>query len=399
MQRRLIIAGLAVAVLVLFFGFGLGERFNFQTLLDALEAIRIRARTEPLVSGGLFFCLYLAVAVLSLPGAFILTTAAGAIFGTLIGTVWASFASTIGATLSFLLARYLLREFFESRFAAITERVNRGIREEGAYYLFGLRLVPIFPFFVINPAMGLTRIPTWTFYWVSQLGMLPGTAVYVNAGAQVGRIESASGALSPALIGSFVLLGIFPFIARRVMQWLGNRRLYARFSRPGHFDANLIVIGAGSAGLVTAYVAAAARAKVVLVEADRMGGDCLNTGCVPSKALIRSGRVAALLLAPRQRAGRRGARRGRAGAGSAAGHRIDDLVRGLLGGRGREIDVDGDAGREREAREGDIQAHDLSHDGIFLCGVWIAPATDQPTGRRHGGSRQRPLSPGGMNGS
>ena len=294
MRRKLIIAGLAIGVLALFFGSGLGRYLNFQTLLDALEAIRLRAQAEPLLSGALFFGLYVAVACLNMPGAFILTPAAGAIFGTLIGSVWVSFGSTIGATISFLTARYLLRGFFETRFAGVTERVNRGIREEGPYYLFGLRLVPIFPFFAINPLMGLTRLRTWTFFWVSQLGMLPGTVVYVNAGAQVGRIESVSGVLSPTLLGSFALLGIFPFVAKRVMTWLQSRKVYARFTQPAHFDANLIVIGAGSAGLVTAYVAAAARAKVVLIEADRMGGDCLNTGCVPSKALIRSGRVAAL---------------------------------------------------------------------------------------------------------
>jgi len=294
MRRNLIIAGLAIGVLALFFGSGLGKYLGFQTLLDALEAIRLRAQAEPLLSGALFFGLYVTVACLNMPGAFILTPAAGAIFGTLIGSVWVSFGSTIGATISFLTARYLLRGFFETRFAGVTERVNRGIREEGPYYLFGLRLVPLFPFFAINPLMGLTRLRTWTFFWVSQLGMLPGTVVYVNAGAQVGRIESVSGVLSPTLLGSFALLGIFPFVAKRVMTWLQSRKIYAGFTKPTHFDANLIVIGAGSAGLVTAYVAAASRAQVVLIEAERMGGDCLNTGCVPSKALIRSGRVAAL---------------------------------------------------------------------------------------------------------
>ncbi len=294
MRRKLIIAGLAIGVLALFFGLGLGKYLNFQTLVDALEGIRLRARAEPLRSGALFFCLYVAMATLNMPGGIILTPAAGAIFGTLIGSAWVSFASTIGATISFLTARYLLRGFFETRFAGVTELVNRGIREEGAYYLLGLRLVPLFPFFAINPLMGLTRLRTWTFYWVSQLGMLPVTVIFVNAGAQVGRIESISGVLSPTLLGSFVLLASFPFAAKSVLAWFRNRRLYARFTRPQHFDANLLVIGAGSAGLVTAYVAAAARARVVLIEAEQMGGDCLNTGCVPSKALIRAGRVAAL---------------------------------------------------------------------------------------------------------
>jgi len=294
MPRKLIIAGLAVAVLVILVAFDPGERVNFEALLEALESIRLRARAEPVLSGGLFFCLYVIMASLSLPGAFILTPAAGVIFGTLVGTVWVSFASSIGATASFLIARYLLRTVFEKRFRGVTERVNRGIREEGAYYLFGLRLVPIFPFFAVNPVMGLTRLPTWTFYWVSQVGMLPGTIVYVNAGTQLGRIDSVSGVLSPELLASLALLGVFPLLTRRAVAWFQGRRLYSRFTRPRHFDANLIVIGAGSAGLVTSYVAAAARAKVVLVEADRMGGDCLNTGCVPSKALIRAGRVAAL---------------------------------------------------------------------------------------------------------
>ncbi len=294
MPRKLIIAGLAVAVLVVFFALDLGERLDFQALLDALESLRLRARAEPVLSGGLFFCLYVLMAALNLPGEFIMTPAAGVIFGTLVGTAWVSFASTIGATVSFLIARYLLRNLVEQRFSGVTERVNRGIRDEGVYYLFGLRLVPIIPFFAVNPVMGLTRLPTWTFYWVSQLGMLPATVVYVNAGSQLGRIESVSGVLSPVLLGSFALLALFPFIARRAMSWFQARRLYSRFRRPRQFDTNLIVIGAGSAGLVTAYVAAAARAKVVLIEANRMGGDCLNTGCVPSKALIRAGRVAAL---------------------------------------------------------------------------------------------------------
>jgi uncharacterized membrane protein YdjX (TVP38/TMEM64 family) len=168
-----------------------------------------------------------AVGSLNLPGAFILTPAAGAIFGTLAGSALVSFGSSIGATVSFLTARYLLRGFIEDRFAFAAARVNRGINEEGPYYLFGLRLVPIFPFFLINPVMGLTRLRAWTFYWVSQLGMLPGTVVYVNAGAQVGRIESLSGVLTPTLLGSFVLLGIFPYLARQTMAWLKRRR-------PGH---------------------------------------------------------------------------------------------------------------------------------------------------------------------
>jgi pyruvate/2-oxoglutarate dehydrogenase complex dihydrolipoamide dehydrogenase (E3) component/uncharacterized membrane protein YdjX (TVP38/TMEM64 family) len=293
MARKLIIAGLAVAVLIAWLWLEPGRYVNVQAVTAALEAIRERAAAQPLASGGLYFALYVAMATLSVPGAFLLTPAAGAIFGTLRGALWVSFASTIGATLSFLLARFLFRDVVERRFAGVAARVNRGIGQEGAYYLFGLRLVPLFPYVVINAVMGLTRLRTWTFYWVSQLGMLPATVIFVNAGDQLGRIGSAGSVLSPPLVGSLVLLAVFPLLARRGVMALQGRRLYARFERPRHFDANLIVIGAGSAGLVTAYVAAAARAKVVLIEADRMGGDCLNTGCVPSKALIRAGRVAA----------------------------------------------------------------------------------------------------------
>lgn len=298
MPSRLIITGLLLAVVGLLVALvwvpGLWTMLSFQTLLDTLESIRLAARAEPLVAGGLFFCLYVAIAALSLPGAFILTPAAGAIFGTLIGSVWVSFASTLGATVSFFSARYLLRGLLESRFAGLTTRVNQGLGAEGPYYLFGLRLVPLFPFFVINPLMGLTRLHPWTFFWVTQLGMLPGTVVYVNAGAQVGRIQSVSGVFSPSLLASFALLGLFPFLAKWVMGRLERRKVYRGFAKPQRFDANLVVIGAGAGGLVAAYVGAKARAKVILIEADRMGGDCLNTGCVPSKALLRASRVAAL---------------------------------------------------------------------------------------------------------
>lgn len=230
MHRSLIIAGLASAVLVLFFGSGLGEHLDFQALREALTAIRIRAQAEPLTSGSLFFGLTLAAAALNMPGTFlILAPAAGSIFGTVVGAAWMSFGTSVGATISFLTARHLLREFFEDRFAYATARVNRGLDAEGVSYLFGLRLVPLFPFFAINPIMGLTRLRTWTFFWVSLLGMLPVTLLYVNAGAQMGRIDSPSGLLSPTLVASFALLASCPFIARRGLAW--HRR-----ARPGPGD-------------------------------------------------------------------------------------------------------------------------------------------------------------------
>ncbi len=249
---------------------------------------------DPLKTAVIFFVIYVAVTALSLPGAAIMTLLSGAIFGFFYGVVLASFASTIGATLSFIFSRTLLRDWVSQKFSSYIGTVNRGIKKEGAFYLATLRLIPAVPFFAINLVMGLTAMRVWTFAWVSQLGMLPGTAVFVNAGDQLGLIKefTVSGILTPPLIASFVLLGIFPWLAKLFMGWLKHRRLYERFQRPSRFDDNLVVIGAGSAGLVSSYIAAAVKAKVSLIEKNKMGGDCLNTGCVPSKALIRSAKIA-----------------------------------------------------------------------------------------------------------
>ena len=293
MNRKLIIGALLGAGIIAgAWWLWPGHDSGSGSLPQLLTNIRGRAQDAPLAAGGSFFLLYVLTAALGIPGAILLTTAAGAIFGTLQGLVMVSFASSIGATLNLLAARFLFRPLVERRFAASMERVNAGIREEGVWYLFALRLVPLFPFFVINAVMGLTRLPARSFYWISQIGMLPGTLVYVNAGTQLGRIDSVSGIMSPTLLASFALLGIFPLLARWSVAALRIRQRYARFEWPRQFDANLVVIGAGAAGLVSAYVAAAARAKVVLIESGAMGGDCLNSGCVPSKALIRSARLA-----------------------------------------------------------------------------------------------------------
>mgnify|MGYP001338043465 FL=1 len=197
-----------------------------------------------------------------------------------------------------------MRARFGERLAALDE----GVRRDGGFYLFTLRLIPVFPFFLVNLAMGLTPIATRTFYVVSQLGMLAGTAVYVNAGTALARIESARGLVSPTLIASFALLGLFPLIAKKIVDAVAARRVYRGWTRPSRFDRNLVVIGAGSGGLVSAYIAAAVKASVTLVERHRMGGDCLNTGCVPSKALLRS----AKLLAQARDASHYGIRRMRA---------------------------------------------------------------------------------------
>ena len=238
----------------------------------------------------LFLGIYVVVTALSIPGAAIMTLIAGAIFGLAEGLLLVSFASTIGATLAMLVSRVLLRDVIQSRFTEQLKTINTGIEKEGAFYLFTLRLVPVVPFFVINLVMGLTNMPARTFFWVSQLGMLAGTAVFVNAGTQIANIESLSGILSPAIIASFVLLGVFPILSKRALSALKSRQVYKNFPKPKHFDEDLVVVGAGSGGLVTSYIAAVVDAKVTLIEKHQMGGDCLNTGCVPSKAIIRSGK-------------------------------------------------------------------------------------------------------------
>jgi pyruvate/2-oxoglutarate dehydrogenase complex dihydrolipoamide dehydrogenase (E3) component/uncharacterized membrane protein YdjX (TVP38/TMEM64 family) len=238
-----------------------------------------------------FFALYVLAAALSVPGAIILTLAAGAMFGWALGLLLVSFASSLGALLAFWVSRYLLRDVVARRLGKWLEPINEGLDKDGTLYLLTLRLVPVFPFWLINLLMGLTTLGARKFYVVSQIGMLAGTAVYVNAGTQLAAIDSASDVLSPALLGSLVLLGLFPLGAKVVVGALQARKVYARWPRPKRFDRNLVVIGAGAGGLVSAYLAAAVKAKVTLIEAHHMGGDCLNTGCVPSKALIRSAKA------------------------------------------------------------------------------------------------------------
>lgn len=275
----------------LFFAFDLGHYLNLPTLKAQQQSIASFRAANPGVAALVYFVIYVLVTALSLPGATLLTLAGGAVFGLWWGLLIISFASTIGATLAFLIARYLLRDWVAARFGQRLKTIDDGIAREGAFYLFTLRLVPLFPFFLINLLLGLTAMKARTFYWVSQVGMLAGTVVYVNAGTQLGRIDSLSGIVSPALLGSFALLGVFPLLARKVVERIRANKVYAGWKRPRRFDRNLVVIGAGSAGLVTAYIAAAVKAKVTLVEKQRMGGDCLNTGCVPSKALIRSAKL------------------------------------------------------------------------------------------------------------
>ncbi|MEH6669268.1 FAD-dependent oxidoreductase [Halopseudomonas sp.] len=285
---------LVIAALVAgFFLFDLNQYFSLEEIKARQQTLNDLVSANPWLSGGLFFGIYVLVTALSLPGAALMTLLGGALFGIGWGLLVVSFASTLGATLAMLISRFLLRDWVQKRFGSKLKSIDQGMEREGAFYLFALRLVPAFPFFVINLAMGLTRIKASTFWWVSQVGMLPGTFVYVNAGRQLGELESLGGILSPDLIGAFVLLGLFPLIARKIVDMVKARQVYKGWNKPKQFDRNLVVIGAGSGGLVSAYIAAAVKANVSLIEKHAMGGDCLNTGCVPSKALIRSAKLAA----------------------------------------------------------------------------------------------------------
>ena len=294
MKKTKIIALLfVVALIATFFIFDLGKFFSLDYFKTQQGAIAAFYQANPVQTALIFLAAYVAVTALSLPGAAIMTLVAGAIFGLVWGVIIVSFASSIGATLAFLAARFLLRDSIQAKFGDKLKAFNAGVEKEGGFYLFTLRLVPAFPFFVINVVMGLTSMKTWTFFWVSQVGMLAGTIVFVYAGQQLSGITSLKGILSPGLIGAFILIGILPIIAKKIVDGVRSRKVYARWAdkKPTHFDRNVIVIGGGSAGLVTSYIAAAVKAKVTLVERHQMGGDCLNTGCVPSKALIRSAKL------------------------------------------------------------------------------------------------------------
>jgi pyruvate/2-oxoglutarate dehydrogenase complex dihydrolipoamide dehydrogenase (E3) component/uncharacterized membrane protein YdjX (TVP38/TMEM64 family) len=289
-RSKLTLIFAVLAFVAAFFAFDGGQYLSLAYLKSRQADLAGLYGLHPWKVAGLFLGVYVLVTALSLPGAVIMTLAAGAVFGLTMGTVLVSFASSVGATLAFLASRYLLRDSVQARFGARLADINKGVEKEGAFYLFTLRLVPLVPFFVINLLMGLTRMKVGVFYLVSQLGMLAGTVVYVNAGTQLARIDSLKGILSPALLGSFVLLGVFPLIAKKIIEALQKRKVYAPWAdqKPAQFDRNLVVIGAGAAGLVSSYIAAAVKAKVTLVEGHKMGGDCLNYGCVPSKALIKT---------------------------------------------------------------------------------------------------------------
>ncbi|KUO56834.1 MAG: pyridine nucleotide-disulfide oxidoreductase [Sphingomonadales bacterium BRH_c3] len=292
MYKRLALIVLFLAVVAAWVQFDLGQYLTIETLKAQQSTIDSFYRANPVLVLAAFFAIYVVLTAMSFPGAAIMTLAAGAIFGLVTGTILVSFASTIGATLAFLASRYLFHDAVQARFGDRLKRINEGVERDGAFYLFSLRLVPVFPFFAVNLLMGLTPIRVWTYFWVSQVGMLLGTIVYVNAGTQLAGIENLSDIASPGLLVSFAALGLLPWLGKWIMSLIKRRRVYSGWKKPRQFDRNLVVIGAGAAGLVSAYIAATVKAKVTLVEAGKMGGDCLNYGCVPSKALIKSAKVA-----------------------------------------------------------------------------------------------------------
>ncbi len=291
--KRLLLVAVLIAIAFGLYQSGLLAELNFASLKARQAELSGWVADNFVLALAAYFVLYVAITALSLPGAAIMTLGAGAVFGLLWGSLLVSFASSLGATLAFLVARFLLRDSLAKKFGQRMRRFDEGVKRDGAFFLFTLRLVPVFPFFVVNILAGLSALRVVTYYWVSQLGMLPATIAYVYAGTQLAELESAGDVLSPGLLGAFVVIGLLPLLLRGLTRWLQARRVYAGHVRPKRFDYNLVAIGAGSAGLVTSYIGAAVKAKVALIEKHRMGGDCLNTGCVPSKALIRSARLLA----------------------------------------------------------------------------------------------------------
>ncbi|WP_323874890.1 FAD-dependent oxidoreductase [Aeromonas veronii] len=292
-RTRLLLALVMGSLIGTFFALDLGRYLTLDTLQAQQAAVAQWVDSHFVSASLLFVLIYVLSTALSLPGASLLTLGGSAVFGVAWGLLLVSFASTLGATLAFLSARFLLRDWVEQRFGDKLATFHSGMAKEGAFYLLSLRLIPIFPFFLVNLLMGLTPIKVSTYYWVSQLGMLPGTFVYVLAGSELGQLTSTGNILSPSLMVALTLLGLMPWLVKKLTAKLAQRRLLAPYRKPARYDYNLLVIGAGAGGLVTSYIAAAVKAKVALIEKHKMGGDCLNSGCVPSKALIRSARFAA----------------------------------------------------------------------------------------------------------
>lgn len=290
-KTKLILIALLVIAIFGYITLDLGQYLTLEYAQSQLSNIQDYKNENFAQTALIYFIGYVIATGLSIPGAIIITLLGGAIFGLFWGTLLVSFASSIGATLAFLASRVLLRDWVQRRFGDYLAPLNKGIEKDGSFYLFSIRMVPLFPFFVVNLLMGLTAIRTTSFYLASQAGMLIGTAVYVNAGSELSQISSLSGLVSAPVLGSLVLLGVFPLIAKLILNSMQRNKALQSFEKPKRFDANVVIVGAGSAGLVASLITAGAKAKVILIEKHKMGGDCLNTGCVPSKSIIRSGRI------------------------------------------------------------------------------------------------------------
>ncbi|MBU6398271.1 MAG: FAD-dependent oxidoreductase, partial [Rhodospirillales bacterium] len=287
-RRFILLAGLVLLFAVL----AAGEHYLGPGWISGeIGTLHGNVEARPIAAAGLFFLAYVALTALSLPASTVLTLASGALFGVVEGSILVSFAATIGASLAFLAARYLLRGFALARFPGWSARIDAGIAKDGVFYLISLRLVPAVPYFAVNLLAGLTSLSLSGFYLASQIGMLPATIIYVNAGASLGGLASHGAILTPRLVTGLVLLAALPLLAPRLRDALTARRFYARWTKPKRFDCDIVVIGGGAAGLVAAYVASALKARVTLIERAAMGGDCLNTGCVPSKALLHAARA------------------------------------------------------------------------------------------------------------
>ncbi len=294
-KTKFIVVALIVIAVISYVTLDLGQYLTLEYAQSQLSRIQDYKNENFVQTALLYFTGYVIATSLSIPGAIIITLLGGAIFGVFWGTLLVSFASSIGATLAFLVSRVLLRDWVQRKFGDYLLPLNKGIEKDGSFYLFSIRMVPLFPFFVVNLLMGLTAIRTTSFYLASQAGMLIGTVVYVNAGSELSQITSLSGLVSAPVLSSLVLLGVFPLITKLILNGVQRNKVLKRFDKPKKFDANVVVIGAGSAGLVASLITAGAKAKVILIEKHKMGGDCLNTGCVPSKTIIRSGRIMAYI--------------------------------------------------------------------------------------------------------
>jgi len=224
--KQIAVVTVLVGLVVIFKALGLGQYLTLSYVKASQEKFAALYADHRLLVIAAYMMIYIVVTSLSLPGAAVMTLAGGALFGLWLGTLVVSFASTIGATLACFVSRFVLRDWVQHKFSDKLKTVNEGIEREGALYLLTLRLIPVFPFWLINLVMGLTKMPLRTFYWVSQVGMLAGTVVYVNAGKELAKIDSLSGILSPGLILSLVLLGIFPIAAKKLLSLFKSKKTY-----------------------------------------------------------------------------------------------------------------------------------------------------------------------------